>query len=130
MIHLDRSKLRAMGETAAWLLGRRRRIKVTGDSMLPTLTPGDFVLVDPSRSPAVDDLVLARHPHEDDLLIIKRVASLLDDGRIELASDNEAAGTDSRTWGPVRAEAIEGVVTLLLDHPGAGTPPPGPETDR
>ena len=61
---------------------------------------------------------------------VERSSVNLDDGRIELASDNEAAGTDSRTWGPVRAEAIEGVVTLLLDHPGAGTPPPGPETDR
>jgi nickel-type superoxide dismutase maturation protease len=117
VIYLDRSKLRAMGETAAWLVGRRRRIKVTGDSMLPTLAPGQFVLVDPSRAVAVDDLALAHHPHEADLLIIKRVAEILDDGRVMLVSDNQAAGTDSRTWGPLSASAIQGVVTLLLDHP-------------
>ena len=116
MIHLNPSKLYAMGETAAWLLGRRRRIKVVGESMTPTLVPGQFVLVNPVRIPVEEELVLARHPNKD-LLVVKRVAAITDDGAFVLASDNEEAGTDSRSWGPVAADAIHGTVTLLLDHP-------------
>ena len=116
MVHLNPSKLYAMGETAAWLLGRRRRIKVVGESMTPTLVPGQFVLVNPVRIPSVDELALARHPNED-LLVVKRVATITDNGEFVLASDNQGAGTDSRSWGPLAADAIAGTVTLLLDHP-------------
>ncbi len=121
MIYLKRSKLQAIGETVAWLLGRRTRIRISGDSMLPTLVPGQFVLVDRDRLPKVDELALARHPNEEDLLVVKRIGSITDDGRYVLSSDNEAAGTDSRTWGPVAADALQGTVTHLLDRPN---PPP------
>lgn len=118
MIFLDRRRLRGMGETVAWLAGRRRRVRVVGESMLPTLAEGWFVLVDPDRVPEVDELALARHPERGDgLLVVKRVAAIGDDGRFELASDNPDAGTDSRTWGPVPPDAIEGTVTLVLDRP-------------
>ncbi len=119
MIHLKRSKLRAMAESAAWLVGRRRRIRVVGDSMLPTLEDGQFVLVDGSRTPVAGDLAVAKHPHQPNLLVVKRVESVGPDGLFVLVSDNAAAGTDSRTWGPVAAESIEGTVTLLLDQPSA-----------
>jgi nickel-type superoxide dismutase maturation protease len=116
LIFLDRHKLRGIGEILAWMAGRRRRIRVVGDSMLPTLSAGDFVLVDEARAPRVGQLALARHPDRD-LLVVKRVAAVSGDGRFELASDNPAAGTDSRAWGPVAADAVVGTVTLLLDRP-------------
>lgn len=117
MIFLDRHKLRGLGETAAWLTGRRQRVRVVGDSMLPTLADGEFVLVDPSRRPGIGELAVAQHPTRPDLLVVKRVAAIGQDGRVELTSDNREAGTDSRTWGPVAAGAVLGLVTLLLDRP-------------
>ena len=116
MIHLSRRKLRAMAETAAWLVGRRTRVRITGDSMLPTLAAGQFVLVDERRTPEEGELVLALHPDRD-LLVVKRVESVTTDGRYVLASDNRLAGTDSRAWGPVAVDRIRGTVTLLLDRP-------------
>ncbi|MEM7275614.1 MAG: nickel-type superoxide dismutase maturation protease [Actinomycetota bacterium] len=106
-------------ETLAWVVGRRRRIRVVGESMTPTLVPGQFVLVDPARTPVAGELALARHPTQARLLVVKRVGTVGGDGRFELASDNPEAGTDSRTWGPVEAELIQGTVTLLLDRPTA-----------
>ncbi len=119
MIFLDRRHVRGMGETMAWLVGRRRRVRVVGDSMLPTLAKGEFVLVDGTRTPAVGQLALARHPDDADLLVVKRVGAITADGRFEVRSDNPAAGTDSRTWGPLDPSAIVGVVTLVLDRPSS-----------
>lgn len=108
-----------MRETAAWLLGRRLRVRVVGRSMEPTLTEGQYVLVDRGRVPRPGQLAVAHHPDRPDLLVVKRVAEVTEAGRFDLASDNQDAGTDSRTWGPVPAEAIVGAVTLLLDRPSA-----------
>jgi nickel-type superoxide dismutase maturation protease len=84
--------------------------------MLPTLTEGQFVLVDEGRAPRQGELVVADHPNQD-VLVVKRVGAVLDDGRYELCSDNPEAGTDSRTWGPIGPQAVIGTVTLLLDRP-------------
>ncbi|MGH1487898.1 MAG: nickel-type superoxide dismutase maturation protease [Acidimicrobiales bacterium] len=117
MIFLDRAKLRAMGESAAWLTGRRQRVRIVGDSMLPTLAEGQFVLLDRRQVPVAGQLAVAEHPHQPDLLVVKRVESVTADGRFVLSSDNPDAGTDSRAWGPIAAEAVHGTVTLLLDSP-------------
>lgn len=113
---VSRPVIRAIGEGWAWILGRRRRIRVTGTSMVPTLTAGEFVLVDPQRRPSLGDVVVARHPHDDELLIVKRLTGRGPDDRLTLSSDNPAAGTDSRVWGPVDADRLVGVVTLVLDR--------------
>ncbi len=123
MIHLDRATLRAMKETVAWVAGKRRRVKVVGASMEPTLLEGDFVLVDESQIPQAGDPALARHPDRD-LLVVKRVESVTDDGSFVLASDNPTAGTDSRTWGPLPAKAVLGTVTLVLGDANRSLDPP------
>ncbi len=117
MIFLNRSALRAAAETMAWLARRRRRIKVAGHSMTPTLRDGQFVLVDSGRMPSVGELVVAEHPAEPGRLVVKRVGALVGDSSFELVSDNPEAGTDSRTWGPVLAENVRGTVTLILGEP-------------
>ena len=117
MIHLDRHRLQGIRETFSWLAGRRRRVRVVGRSMEPTLSEGEFVLVDEGRAPEVGQLALARHPERHDLLVVKRVAARTDDGRYELTSDDPQAGTDSRTWGPLGPDRVVGTVTLLLDRP-------------
>ena len=115
----ERRRPSVVRETLAWVLGRRRRVRVVGDSMVPTLEPGQFVLVNVGRTPVPGDLVLARHPDQDEILVVKRLGAVTDSGRFVLASDNPAAGTDSRTWCPLDADLIEGTVTLLLDQPSA-----------
>jgi len=85
--------------------------------MLPTLEPGWFVLVNPQQVQALDDqVVLAVHPRQSDLLILKRARST-QNGQVWLTSDNSAEGSDSRSFGPVEAAAIQGRVSLVLDHP-------------
>ncbi len=120
--------LEAARQLGGWARGRRRRFRVEGPSMEPTLRHGQFVLVDPERRPRVGELALARHPTEPGLAVVKRVAAIMPDGAYALASDNPDAGTDSRHWGPLPAAAIDGTVTLLLDDPFAPLTPrtPGP----
>ncbi len=82
--------------------------------MVPTLRPDAFVLVDPRRQIAVDDLVVATHP-EKGIEIAKRVEAITDDG-VVLSSDNPAEGSDSRHFGPVAPGAIAGVITHIVSQ--------------
>ena len=88
--------------------------------MAPTLAAGEFVLVDPNRTVAAGHVVVARHPNDGGLLVVKRVTGIEPDSRLILTSDNPAAGTDSRVWGPVEPTLIVGVVTIVLDRITAG----------
>jgi len=92
-------------ELLLWLLRRRRRFRVAGNSMLPVLKPGDEVLADPfayrRRPPQPGDIVIARHPLQNNLHLIKRISAVLDDGRCRLEGDNPAESTDSRAFGMV-----------------------------
>ena len=110
-------------EMALWLIRRRRLLRVIGDSMTPTLPAGAVVMMDlvclRVRKPREDEIVVARHPRQDgELRIVKRVAAVYgsDEGeeRVVLASDNAAAGADSRAFGPVTAELVLGRVTSCL----------------
>ena len=71
---------------------------VRGDSMLPTLRPGDRLLVSYRRRPRPGDVVVARFP--DGTVAVKRAAERRESGWW-LLSDNAAHGTDSRHRGPV-----------------------------
>lgn len=84
--------------------------------MEPTLVDGDFVLVDVNALCEIGDLVLAEHPDEDTIVVVKRLADRLSGGRVILSSDNPA-GSDSRAWGPVSDVAIRGRVQLVLGRP-------------
>lgn len=83
--------------------------------MLPTLVPGDIVLINPKAYvdsiPKVGDIVLAEHPYQRDLSIIKRVAEITSEGRVVLRSDNLKAGSDSRQFGTISLQRIIGQVT-------------------
>jgi phage repressor protein C with HTH and peptisase S24 domain len=68
--------------------------------MLPTLRPGDRLLVSYRRTPRVGDVVVARFA--DGTLAIKRVAERRTTGWW-LLSDNPGQGIDSRHRGPVAA---------------------------
>ena len=94
------------------------RVAVAERSMEPALRPGDWLLVRRSvragRPPRVrpGQVVIARHPAEPGLLLVKRAARQ-EHGGWWLESDNPGAGAvDSRQFGPVPQALIEGRVLL------------------
>ena len=101
-----------------WAVGRRRRFRITGNSMRPELVPGDQVLVDPrayhNHSPVVGDLVLARHPYRRDIHIVKRVHGHDPSGRVRVHGENASESTDSRIFGALPRALILGCVVLRL----------------
>lgn len=106
-------------ELLLWLARRRSRLRVSGDSMRPTLAPGDVVLIDPrayqgGRLPQPDDVVVTLHPHQPELPIIKRMAVLEEGDLCLLLSDNPAVGSDSRHFGTVPVQALHGRVTSRI----------------
>jgi phage repressor protein C with HTH and peptisase S24 domain len=80
--------------------------------MLPTLQPGDRLVVRYGAEPVVGDLVVARFA--DGTLTVKRVSYAAETGRGELGwyllSDNTEEGVDSRHRGAVAPEAVLAVV--------------------
>jgi len=96
---------------AAWLR-RWQRFAVAGDSMVPGLLDGDWVLVNTLAyrrgQPAPGHIVIAADPRNGHALV-KRVAAV-DGDAIWLLGDNGAASTDSRAFGAVPLDAIAGRV--------------------
>ena len=94
------------------------RVAVAERSMEPALRPGDWLLVRRAvraRRPVrvrPGQVVVARHPGRQDLLMIKRAARR-DLGGWWLAADNPGPGVaDSGTFGVVPPGLIEGRVLL------------------
>ena len=98
-----------------WLLGLRRRYRVSGNSMLPQLKPGEDVLIDrqayKDKIPQPQDLVVAFHPNKTELKIIKRIATVSRDRGVFLLGDNPLESTDSRDFGVISLDALYGKVT-------------------
>ena len=89
------------------------RVAVEGDSMRPTLEPGDWLLADPaaygSEAPTVGDLVLVPDPRATDRLLVKRVAEVHDGGReLMVIGDAHDESTDSLAFGSVTTSTVEG----------------------
>lgn len=100
-------------EKLLMLVGLRKGVKISGDSMLPTLKDGDVVLFKTGKGPKIGDIVLARHPYKT-TKIVKRLTVLDENGRATLAGDNPTESTDSRTFGSVSLEYIVGTATSRL----------------
>jgi nickel-type superoxide dismutase maturation protease len=105
------------------------RVAVAEQSMLPTLHPGDWLLARRTRRVRPGQLVLAWHPGQPGLLLVKRAAWRVEgDGEVGggwwLASDNPAAGAvDSARFGPVPQDKI--VAVVLVRYWPLGGPPDG-----
>ncbi|MHB8681506.1 MAG: nickel-type superoxide dismutase maturation protease [Acidimicrobiales bacterium] len=98
----------ALAALALPLLGLRRLV-VEGDSMLPTLEPGDRLLFRRRRRVRVGDLVAVPDPRSAGRLLVKRVHAC-GDGFVEVRGDNPAASTDSRAFGLVPRTAVRGTL--------------------
>jgi nickel-type superoxide dismutase maturation protease len=86
-------------------------VEVRGDSMAPSLLPGDRLLVESRsyerRSPRPGEVVLAADPRDPDRELIKRVAGVDDAASAaELRGDAPDASTDSREFGAVPLSTI------------------------
>ena len=110
-----------LGATGLCTARRVRRVAVTGDSMSPTLQPGDRVLVLRAGQHRVGDIVACVDPRDPDRRLVKRVAAvpgghLKVEGGVPLAAgpgyivlgDNLRASTDSRHFGPIDTDLIIG----------------------
>jgi nickel-type superoxide dismutase maturation protease len=97
-------------------VGRRRLLKVEGDSMHPTLKSGDVVLVDPRAFIAIGDIVVAKHPYKQSVKMIKRVESIDAGERCVLMGDNPDGSTDSRSFGKIAKADIVGKVVCRVSN--------------
>ncbi|MFG1998994.1 nickel-type superoxide dismutase maturation protease [Spirillospora sp. NPDC048911] len=95
-----------------------RVVAVTGDSMAPTLRPGDSLIVRRGGPVAAGDLVVARHPERPGTLTVKR-ATFRDGDGWWLESDHQLAPgrRDSWNWGAVPDELIVGRVVACYWPP-------------
>ncbi|MCA1830015.1 MAG: S26 family signal peptidase [Actinomycetota bacterium] len=104
--------------TLAFAVARTMRkwfpVRVVGESMAPSILPGDLLAVRPCRrgEPARGDVVVVRL---GEMEVVKRSVSapldveLLDD-HLWLEGDAAARSTDSRHTGPVHRDAVQGIV--------------------
>jgi len=96
-------------------MGRFSRVEVVGDSMRPTLEPGDRLVLGRGRRPRIGDLVAVVDPRQPARTVVKRLVAFSPAG-LSVVGDNPAASTDSRTFGPVAAGAFRGRV-IYRYHP-------------
>ncbi len=99
---------------AAWLAARViPRVEVVGDSMRPTLHPGDRLLLAPRWARRLGgtvrpgDLAAFPDPRQPSRVMVKRVQSVGPEG-VWVLGDNPPHSTDSRRFGPVGLERVRG----------------------
>jgi hypothetical protein len=94
------------------------RAAVVDHSMEPALLPGDWLLawrgVRTRRPPRVQpgQLVIARHPGEPGMLLVKRAAEHVTGGWWLVADNPGAGAADSYSFGPVPIGCVHARVML------------------
>ena len=88
---------------------------VRDESMLPTLRPGDRLLVDPrayqTRPPQAGEIVVFVDPEEPQRWLVKRVAAVdPTEASVEVRGDAADTARDSRRFGPVPLASVVGRV--------------------
>ncbi|WP_267884815.1 nickel-type superoxide dismutase maturation protease [Streptomyces sp. NRRL S-87] len=86
-------------------------VEVSGPSMVPTLLDGDWLLVRYGAPVRPGNVVILRHPFQQDLLVVKRATERREGGWWVLG-DNAFAGGDSTDYGTVPEEFVLATVRL------------------
>lgn len=89
---------------------RYRMAVVSGLSMIPTLAPGERLLVRTDGPIVIGDIVVFERAGQFD---VKRILRIEADG-IFAQGDNDLVSTDSRTYGLIPHENVIGVATYRL----------------
>ncbi|MFC7219867.1 nickel-type superoxide dismutase maturation protease [Streptomyces polyrhachis] len=93
-------------------------VEVSGPSMTPTVNSGDTLLVRYGAVVRPGDVLLLRHPLQQDLFIVKRAVERRDGGWWVLSDNTLAAfANDSRDFGPVPDELVLARALLRLRPP-------------
>ena len=86
------------------------QVVISGDSMWPTHKDGDsleFTMLKDQKL-SVGDLVVAPHPLKPRVQIVKRIAEMIGDSKLQLVGDNPdpLASEDSHNFGPVPKNSV------------------------
>jgi nickel-type superoxide dismutase maturation protease len=92
------------------------RVEIRGESMRPTLEPGDWCIAVRARRVRPGQIVVLEPPHRPGLEMVKRI-DRAEAGGWFVVGENAAASTDSRHFGPVPTSAIAGRVRLVYWPP-------------
>ncbi|MBR7676024.1 nickel-type superoxide dismutase maturation protease [Streptomyces daliensis] len=112
-------RAREQGQPGQGGAGPLRRIglaEVYNPSMLPTLRPGDQLIVKWGDAVRAGDVVVVRHPFQHDLLIVKRAVERRAGGWWVMG-DNPAVRNDSREFGAVPDELVVARAWVRLRPP-------------
>jgi nickel-type superoxide dismutase maturation protease len=89
---------------------RYRMAVVSGLSMIPTLAPGERLLVRQDGPIVLGDIVVFERDNQFD---VKRILRIEADG-VFVLGDNDQVSTDSRTYGLIPHDDVLGSVTYRL----------------
>ncbi len=113
----DLSKGNLLKSLFLLLIGSRRHCRVVGNSMRPAINKGDLIIYIPFKDQKdllTEGLVVVlKHPIEKENLIVKRI-SKIDCSEIEVLGDNESISIDSRQFGKIHKNQIQGIVETII----------------
>ncbi|MEU9030809.1 nickel-type superoxide dismutase maturation protease [Streptomyces sp. NPDC048383] len=89
-------------------------VEVTGPSMVPTLAHGDRLVVRYGAQVRPGDVVVFRHPLQQDLLVVKRAAERRPGGWWMLGDNPFNESGDSTDYGAVPEELVLATAVLRL----------------
>ena len=100
------------------LTSRRRRFQISGLSMSPLLQDGEDIIVTVFvylKNPLqVNDIVVVRHPFQENIIMVKRIKAIemkeKGEKKYFVQGDNLDASTDSRHFGLIDENLIIGKV--------------------
>jgi nickel-type superoxide dismutase maturation protease len=96
-------------------------VAVDGQSMAPTYSPGDWLLVLWGGVYRKGQVVIIERENQPGVFLIKRVLREVE-GRFWVEGDNVDASTDSRQWGPISRSEIVASVLFRIRKVGSRRP--------